>query len=345
MKRFQLMSLLSGNVAKMLAFLLVMINLYILVRWYRTDADPSSLVPNEDSSLSLSFRQRSHVLEDDIFIAVITSPQTINRIWNIHNTWGNPNKSRSTIRYMIGKSQNQDFNLTNFILQQQAKTIKHPFLDLNLTSPALDEVIQLDVAEGNTHHITKKTLAAWRYLYEHQSLSDFKSIKVKQSSNNKNKKKYKWFFKVDDDTFVLIPNLVKSLRQYQDPMKTPYLVGRQIKSRDDEPVPLASGGAGYLFSSQMLNMFASNMSRCDEINGARADESWGEDVLLSWCLYYHYNVTLTNNQGLNPYLPRSINEWRGWDKMESIFFSSRPISFHYAKETEMFELDYLLNMA
>ncbi|KAI3630358.1 hypothetical protein MIR68_011793 [Amoeboaphelidium protococcarum] len=293
----------------------------------------------------------------DIFIAVMTSPQTIQRCLAIFNTWGAPERSQVTIRFFIGRTGlamdyedifnlGQDLGGSRSSIASNSRYNKygsnvHPFLNRNLTAPPRHMFIQLPTWEQNSHHITEKTLTMWKYLYKHQvSLESDNSIDKMRLPRIK----YQWFLKIDDDTSVLIPSLVRMLSQYKDPQSKPYVIGRRIKTAFTGDNYILSGGAGYVLSSKFLSQFAPNVNRCRRLNNGQViEESLGEDVVLSWCVKEHFNVTLSHNDAFTPHLPRDIEMWREWDRTVS-FYPTTPVTIHYAKDILMYELDYFLNM-
>ena len=106
-------------------------------------------------------------------------------------------------------------------------------------------------------HLWLKTRAAFKYIYENH----FNDTE--------------WFFKGDDDTYVITENLRFFLSKY-NPSEEHFL-GRLI---EDGYGIFHSGGAGYVFTRKVLKAFyevMKNPKRCKEMSTV-------EDVELAKCL-------------------------------------------------------------
>ncbi|KAL6067623.1 N-acetylgalactosaminide beta-1,3-galactosyltransferase, variant 3 [Balamuthia mandrillaris] len=77
----------------------------------------------------------------------------------------------------------------------------------------------------------------------------------------------KWFYKVDDDTFVHVHNLVKALNQYN--WTDVQYIGHRMEI--DEFVD-CNGGAGYVFSRRLMEEFMPLYERCMTVECGRPAE-------------------------------------------------------------------------
>ena len=162
-------------------------------------------------------------------------------------------------------------------------------------------------------HLWLKTRAAFKYIYENH----FNDTE--------------WFYKCDDDTYVITENLRYFLSKY-NPSEEHFL-GRFIK---EGYTSCHSGGAGYVFTRKVLKAFyevMKNPKRCKEISTA-------EDVELAKCL-----------QSRNIF-PKVSKDFRGKqiflkheridDNEKLTHFSNETVSFHYIPPNAMYEFEFML---
>lgn len=91
-------------------------------------------------------------------------------------------------------------------------------------------------------------------------------------------KDYDWFFKGDDDTYVIVENLRHFLRR--QPSNYSFYYGYIATTTDRL---YTSGGAGYVLSQDALLQFGKKiLSKPEERNSCRKDEA--EDVNIAYCL-------------------------------------------------------------
>ena len=109
-------------------------------------------------------------------------------------------------------------------------------------------------------HLPEKTLLALLHVYQNHGDA------------------YDWFFKGDDDTFVIIENLRHFLRRQHSNSSIYYGYVAQTPNRF-----YPSGGAGYVLSRQALKQFAEQiLTKPEERQSCKYDIA--EDVNLAYCL-------------------------------------------------------------
>ncbi|KAH8739452.1 galactosyltransferasehypothetical protein [Cryptosporidium ryanae] len=254
----------------------------------------------------------------DIGFAILTAPKYFNtRVKNLEKSW---------IKHLcrVDKLVNTQYS-SNYILVSSRKYPSIPTM-----VPNCDE---------NYLNLCCKTLASFEWML-----------------NNWPEKK--WYMKLDDDTFVILSNLLDELSSinYNDY----YLVGGQIyltledslvkspSSRSNtvnwkdhgEVIKGIRGGAGYLMSRPLVDLFVKNGKRyLDICNDGGLRFKTFEDASLSLLV-----TELVGQKSIlqipgfhfhNPFISyRSEYNNRGF----------KPVTFHLMHDTSMMEfLDYLLN--
>ncbi|XP_043911009.1 glycoprotein-N-acetylgalactosamine 3-beta-galactosyltransferase 1-like [Protopterus annectens] len=116
--------------------------------------------------------------------------------------------------------------------------------------------IGMNTGEGRKQ-LYKKTMLAFQYVHAHY---------LDQAD---------WFFKADDDTYVIVENLRLLLSKY-DPQQPVYL-GKRFRMYMKHGY--MSGGAGYVLSKKALQMYVAAMrnNRCNHTTST-------EDVALGKCM-------------------------------------------------------------
>lgn len=105
----------------------------------------------------------------------------------------------------------------------------------------------------------------------------------------------RWFVMADDDTVLVVDNLVNVLAGYDH--TKPYYIGTNsecVKSNFDFSFDMAFGGAGYALSYPLAAMVASKLDSCLE----RYPNFFVSDFLLYTCLS-DLGVALTQNKGFH----------------------------------------------
>ncbi|XP_059178844.1 glycoprotein-N-acetylgalactosamine 3-beta-galactosyltransferase 1-like [Physella acuta] len=191
--------------------------------------------------------------------------------------------------------------------------------------------VNLEVPEGRGH-LTGKTMAAFRYIYEHYF------------------DEADWFMKADDDTYVILENLrfFLSDKNKNEPIYFGHLFARNVEQG------YYSGGGGYVISKEALRRFgkfAINSTVCREDGG-------DEDVEFGLCME-RLNVKTSKSldemgrtmfHAMHPSL-HILNKLPSWISRYSASGSSGQqgygvskyaVSFHYVPPDDMRLLDFYM---
>uniref|UniRef100_A0A0B7AYV3 Glycoprotein-N-acetylgalactosamine 3-beta-galactosyltransferase 1 n=2 Tax=Arion vulgaris TaxID=1028688 RepID=A0A0B7AYV3_9EUPU len=187
--------------------------------------------------------------------------------------------------------------------------------------------VGLDVPEGR-NHLTGKTMAAFRYIYEnHFHDAD-------------------WFMKADDDTYVIAENLRYFLSDKDTHSPTYY--GHLFKR--NVPQGYYSGGSGYVISKEALYRFgtrAINTTICREDGG-------DEDVEFGICMEKlgiktSRSVDEMGRSLFHPHPPQThlLGKFPPWHyrytagiPQKGFGVSKYAVSFHYVSPDDMRTLHY-----
>eukprot|EP00730_Choanoeca_flexa_P018651 TRINITY_DN9080_c0_g1_i2.p1 TRINITY_DN9080_c0_g1~~TRINITY_DN9080_c0_g1_i2.p1 ORF type:complete len:478 (+),score=104.21 TRINITY_DN9080_c0_g1_i2:124-1557(+) len=127
--------------------------------------------------------------------------------------------------------------------------------------PGLDTVV-LNIKDESRKTLWPKIKLAWLHTYANYI------------------DKYDWFMKADDDTFVMVDNLRRMLKQY-DPNK-PHFFGKQFLLHRGQPkieLRYMSGGAGYVLSRGALKLLGDNAKTALSNNGIAEDVEIARSLL------------------------------------------------------------------
>uniref|UniRef100_A0A182MYH9 Glycoprotein-N-acetylgalactosamine 3-beta-galactosyltransferase 1 n=1 Tax=Anopheles dirus TaxID=7168 RepID=A0A182MYH9_9DIPT len=197
--------------------------------------------------------------------------------------------------------------------------------------------IALPVEEGRKS-LWNKTREAFRYIYEHHL------------------DEYDWFFKADDDTYVVVENLRYFLRPYSPQL--PIYFGSKFRYPQYVKQGYFSGGAGYVLSREAVRRFYEQALGDEEHCSAAYDT---EDLEMGKCME-SVNVTAGDSRddlGRKRFLPMepvfhltsSVTEdpdfWYNQYSYYEPFYgknccSDLAISFHYVPGRHMHMMDYLI---
>uniref|UniRef100_A0A182JNX8 Glycoprotein-N-acetylgalactosamine 3-beta-galactosyltransferase 1 n=1 Tax=Anopheles christyi TaxID=43041 RepID=A0A182JNX8_9DIPT len=197
--------------------------------------------------------------------------------------------------------------------------------------------IALPVEEGRKS-LWNKTREAFRYIYEHHL------------------EEYDWFFKADDDTYVVVENLRYFLYPYSPQL--PIYFGSKFRYPEYVKQGYFSGGAGYVLSREAVRRFY-EQALGDEQHCSSAYDT--EDLEMGKCME-SVNVTAGDSRdslGRKRFLPMepvfhltsSVTEdpdfWYNQYSYYEPFYgknccSDLAISFHYVPGKHMHMMDYLI---
>ncbi len=197
--------------------------------------------------------------------------------------------------------------------------------------------IAVNVSEGRIM-LWGKTKGAFEYIYKHH-MNDAD-----------------WFFKADDDTYVVVENLRYLLQPYN--ASDPIYFGCKFKPYVNQGY--MSGGAGYVLSREAVKRFVTKgLNKEYKVKCSKVDHG-AEDVDMGHCMESLHVVAgdsrdIEGRGRFFPFVPEhhlipktlSPDMWY-W---KNIFYpsedgpgccSNSAISFHYIKPTMFYVYDYLL---
>ncbi|XP_046562351.1 glycoprotein-N-acetylgalactosamine 3-beta-galactosyltransferase 1-B-like [Haliotis rubra] len=198
--------------------------------------------------------------------------------------------------------------------------------ETNTTFPAVGQT----VSEGR-NHLTEKTLGGYHYVYEHH----FDDCD--------------WFFKADDDTYLIAENLRLFLADFDT--NKPIYFGHHFKTIIKQGY--SSGGSGLVVSKEALRRFGQqghNPKICRQ-TGTAGDAAFGQCMQSLGIPIgnstdskgrsrFHCLSPAAHINGRYPkwyYAYDANGAKKGISSM-----SDYPISFHYVAGSKMLELEYLI---
>ncbi|XP_046365597.2 glycoprotein-N-acetylgalactosamine 3-beta-galactosyltransferase 1-B-like [Haliotis rufescens] len=201
--------------------------------------------------------------------------------------------------------------------------------ETNTTFPT----VGLNVSEGR-NHLTEKTLGGFRYIYEHH----FDDCD--------------WFFKADDDTYLVVENLRHFLADFDT--NEPLYFGHHFKAIIKQGY--SSGGSGLVVSKEALRRFGQHGHRpkiCRQ-KGTAGDAAFGQcmqslEVKLANSTdsqgrsKFHCMTPHSHLSGKYPQWYRKYDANGAKKGIQSM--SDHPISFHYVGGYKQLELEYLMYRA
>uniref|UniRef100_A0A182W982 Glycoprotein-N-acetylgalactosamine 3-beta-galactosyltransferase 1 n=1 Tax=Anopheles minimus TaxID=112268 RepID=A0A182W982_9DIPT len=206
----------------------------------------------------------------------------------------------------------------------------------SVADPDIDS-IALPVGEGR-ENLWNKTREAYRYIYEHHL------------------EEYDWFFKADDDTYVVVENLRFFLYPYSPEL--PIYFGSKFRYPQYVKQGYFSGGAGYVLSREAVRRFYEQALQDEENCSATFD---AEDLQMGRCMEI-VNVTAGDSRddfGRKRFLPFDPSAHLAYSDTEDLGYwyneysyykpfsgknccSDLAISFHYITGNNMRMMDYLI---
>lgn len=190
--------------------------------------------------------------------------------------------------------------------------------------------LQVDVQEGRSH-LTDKTVKTLKVLYRTY------------------KNDFDWFYKCDDDVFIVMENLRHLLAKHES--RVPVYIGHQFRVRTKQGY--LSGGAGYAINRRALEMINAEgfdvPGRCD-VSGKDEDLDIGRCFAKIGVKIYS-TVDTQGRQSFHPFgFQRAFYGHEGGE----VYYVSRPyetgpgccseftVSYHYVTPEEMYLIEFLL---
>ncbi len=236
---------------------------------------------------------------DDLVIGVLTSPETVYRAIALANTWKRRSPSKVVI-YGAEMSPTPPPQVPQYpwrLPTDESREVVYP------------EIVNLPVKAGHAHFVANETVAMLKLLYA--------------SFPHK-----KWYMKCDDDTFVIVSNLLMALDKRNS--SEDLFLGRTISDG-----LLHSGGAGYVLSQSAISKLLTTIDTCLEAAPIGA----GEDLIIAGCLRKYHGILPTLQMGhYFSHVHQTRTAFRDEHAEGLVQF---PISFHWIQPEEMYTYDYL----
>lgn len=162
-----------------------------------------------------------------------------------------------------------------------------------------------------------------------------------------------WFFKADDDTYVVVANLRQFLSSYDAAL--PHFLGARF-AHNRLLKGYFGGGAGYAMTRETVRLFIERVYD-KHFDICILGPNGEEDSYLAMCLEI-LDILFGDSRdpnGSERFLQLSLhNLYRPWDYQATLraFFQSKPgleccsnetISFHPVKDEQLLEYDYLVS--
>ncbi|KER25920.1 hypothetical protein T265_14108, partial [Opisthorchis viverrini] len=199
-------------------------------------------------------------------------------------------------------TRNIDKVLKNCKTDQHAR---YPFLALKMT--------RVDTY----NHLWLKTQAAIKAIYQSASEYDF-------------------FFKADDDTFAVLPNMRKLLATHSP--REPVMFGKLIS--DYCPPGFLSGGAGYVLSHESLKRIVER--GIDKHPACSTKELDMEDVRICRCARaLGIDMVEPKGRSQRPLFFHMFPQWIYGINENSLPYNPDQVSFHYIQPAQLYIIEFL----
>ncbi|CAF3673563.1 unnamed protein product [Adineta steineri] len=208
-----------------------------------------------------------------------------------------------------------------------------PSIPLNYSTQAFSIVYLNNEQVEKRDQLSQKVLLSLLYIYNHYRYD------------------YDWFFKGDDDTFVIVENLRYFLRRRFSNLSICY--GYMAKTTNRY---YPSGGAGYVLSQEALLQFGKRiLTKPEQLKLCKKDEA--EDINIAHCLgrINVFIMNLRDSQQLETFHPMTFQEhfmgnFTKWIREHAQFEQKKgeaccsplSISFHALSIDEMKMMHFLL---
>lgn len=203
-----------------------------------------------------------------------------------------------------------------------------------------DGILRVPIKHESRQELWHKIIFAISYIYENYL------------------DQYDWFFKADDDTYVIMENLKEFLSIKSSPNE-PIYFGHKFKRYVEQGY--MSGGSGYVLSKKALKLLY-EIGFKQKLEDCNMNDGYIEDVEIGYCLQA-LNVKAgdtRDHKGKQTFLPlppefmintTKLIDDKFWyqnytyytvDKEDTSAISDKPISFHYIIPDAMYTIDWLL---
>ena len=231
-----------------------------------------------------------------VLIAVITSRKEFrNRIGAIRETWASreakaaARASNLDILFIVGQ------NITTANDEERGSTISGSS-DEDIKAAAIQAGV-----DPSKQVLVMKGIVDDEYppVYKNSAMIESVSnwVRDRERAENDGKPLYDWMFKVDDDTYVNLPGMMKFLKETEKTTKTQYQIyGRQGFGRPGPDkkglekhgmkAPYCLGGPGYIMTADTWHKTAAGMQDCVRDFDAAEERAalWHSDVVIGLCV-------------------------------------------------------------
>jgi hypothetical protein len=329
----------------------------------------------------------------DLCIFIFSTPKHLRtRSFSVQNTWKRHAERLGARVYFVVPS---DTKLTDINAGPDftvfSDQLNHPFPlsgesqrdNWYKDKPSYDSLASIliaDTPDSEGKSLKARTMWIWKFMYTTfiQASPDHLEKVVNPFQHNdsliaRTDPPPKWFFKVDDDTFVHVENLLRQLSKFRatnqdipravpNAVQTdaePLFIGRRMNFGLPVQHTFNSGGAGYLLNQVALaQLFGNdeNMRKCLDVYNQGSIE--GEDVLFARCLSdgigvlpyhpslsnkpFHPSANESNIPHINGFHWQKPRDMMSHEHYDPAGWFKWPVVYHWLEPGEMFALWFFM---